>query len=424
MDKRQQQQEQQKEIDIFLAFVDKEIEQWGIYKNSPELQKIEKDKIITGLLKLPELQKTVMIPKLIQSGIFTSSEIDKAFLIPTEKRKLLNFRELLESDIPDEEMLVGRGLIPKTGKVIICGLAKEGKTLLSLQLALNLVSGTHFLEDFPVIKKCRVLYIYRENTWQGLKKIGKMQVTGLKNSGLNIDKKDKESFYLWDGREFMFTLKHPNLEGIKKAIDEARPDVIFLDPISEFLSFVDLNKAENAKRFTDLLREIKDCCWILLHHYRKPSLLAKGESDIAPIYRMYGSSYLANSCESFIGLEREGQNYPTDYKKIYFVLRKEEEPEPMHLKRDSRTLIYEVKDSVDLIRGRVSKEDIVRILERSFKGKASYKDLVSLCSDQFEVKESRIANLLKELKEAGIIAKEEGKSGCWYIKKLFPNLFK
>ena len=416
-------QEYEKSVEEFLTFVDKEIELWGIYKDSLELQKIEKDKIIAGLLQLPELQKTVMIPKLIQSGIFTSSGIDKAFLIPTEKRKLLNFRELLESDMPDEEMLVGRGLIPKTGKVIICGLAKEGKTLLSLQLALNLISGTHFLEDFPVIKKCRILYIYRENTWQGLKKIGKMQVTGLKNSGLDIDKKDEENFYLWDGREFMFTLKYPNLEGIKKAIDEARPDVIFLDPISEFLSFVDINKAENIKRFTDLLREIKDCCWILIHHYRKPSLLSKGENDIAPIYRMYGSSYLANSCESFIGLEREGQNYPTDYKKIYFVLRKEEEPEPMHLKRDSRTLIYEVKDSVDLVRGRVNKEDIVRMLEKSFKGKASYKDIVSLCSDQFEVKESRIANLLKDLKEADLIAKEEGKNGCWYIKKLFPDLF-
>jgi len=417
-------EEADKAVDLFLEDTEKEIENWknGVYKNSPDMQEWVKKKIIAGLLQLSDLQKVILIPKLIQDEIFTSSEIDQAFKIPIEKRKLLNFRELLESDIPEEEMLVGPGLIPKIGKVIICGLAKEGKTLLSLQLALNLVSGTHFLEDFPVIKKCRVLYIYRENTWQGLKKIGKKQITGLENNGLNIDKKDEENFYLWDGKEFIFTLKYPDLKGIKKIIDEVRPDVIFLDPIGEFLSFVDINKAENVKRFTDLLREIKDCCWILIHHYRKPGLLAKGQIDIPPIYRMYGSSYLANSCESFIGLEREGQNYSTDYKKIYFVLRKEEEPEPMHLKRDSKTLIYETKDSVDLIRGRIEKEDIVRILEKSFKGKASYTDLAKLCSDQFEVKEERIAFLLKELKESGKIAKEDGRRGCWYIKNISETL--
>ncbi|GAJ15689.1 unnamed protein product, partial [marine sediment metagenome] len=86
-------------------------------------------------------------------------------------------------------------------------------------------------------------------------------------------------------------------------------------------------------------------------------------------------------------------------------------------------LIYEVMDSVSLLKGKITKEDIIRILKVSFKGKASYSDLARLCSNQFGVKEERVAKLMRELKESGIIEKEQGKRGYWYIKELFSTLF-
>jgi len=95
----------------------------------------------------------------------------------------------------------------------------------------------------------------------------------------------------------------------------------------------------------------------------------------------------------------------------------------MHLKRDDKTLIYEVVDSISLITGKITEEDIARVLKNSFNGRASYKDLVSLCSDQFGVKEERVAKLMRELKDKGVIAKEPGKRGYWYIKKGFSTLF-
>lgn len=129
------------------------------------------------------------------------------------------------------------------------------------------------------------------------------------------------------------------------------------------------------------------------------------------------------SSETFLGLEPEGEKYSKDYKRIYFVIRREKEPIPLHLKRDPNSLIYEVVDSVSLITGKITKEDIARVLKNSFNGKASYKDLVSLCSDQFGVQEGRISNLMKELKDKGVIDKESGKRGCWFIKKSFSTLF-
>ncbi|MBA7697490.1 hypothetical protein ES703_106155 [subsurface metagenome] len=411
--------EQDKIISEFLRSVDFEIKNWVIYENSPEMQKIEKDRISAGLLKLPELMQTALIPKLIEGKIFTSSEIDQAFKIPIEKRNLVTIKELIKSKIKPDKMLVGGGLIPEIiGFGLIGGLAKEGKTLLSLQLGLSLISGNNFLEDFKVNRKCKILYIYRENTKSGLNEIIKKQISGLKNFDVNIDLNDLENFYTYYGKDTILDLKYPRLEDLKKAVRIVKPDIIFLDPIGQFIGF-DINKAENIKRFKDLLENICGCFWVLIHHYTKPRFLAKGETDIPPIYKLLGSSYLANMCDTFIGLEPEGENYSRDYKKIYFTIRREREPIPMHLKRDDKTLIYEVIDSVSLLRGRITKEDIIRILKVSFRGKASYTDLVRLCSDQFGVVEERIAKLLGELKESGVIAKEEGKRGAWYIKKLF-----
>ncbi|GAI10316.1 unnamed protein product, partial [marine sediment metagenome] len=128
----------------FLRYIDKEIGQWIIYKDSPEIQKRVKKSIIAGLLKLPELQKTAVINKLIESKIFTISEMNQALEIPIEERNLIDVKELIETDLKPIPMLVTGGLIPKVeGYALIGGLTKEGKTLLSLQLGLNLISGTN-----------------------------------------------------------------------------------------------------------------------------------------------------------------------------------------------------------------------------------------------------------------------------------------
>ncbi|MBA7519070.1 hypothetical protein ES705_11144 [subsurface metagenome] len=338
--------------------------------------------------------------------------------IPIEERFLVTAKELIETDLNPLEMLVGGGLIPKVeGYALIGGLAKEGKTLLSTQLGLNLVSGTNFLEDFKINKKCKILYIYRENTKPGLKMIIEKQVEGLKKLDIKINKDDLGNFYTYYGRDITLDLKNPLLGNLEKDIKAIEPDIIFLDPIGFFIGF-DINKAENIKKFRDLLMSINPGFWVLIHHYTKPRYLAKGESDIAPIYRLLGSSYLANTCESFIGLEKEGERYSNENKKIYFTTRSEREPIPLHLRRDPVSLIYEVIDSVSLLKGKITKDDIVRVLKQSFKGKASYADLVRLCSDQFAVKEGRIANLMKELKESQIIEKEGGLRGSWYLKNL------
>jgi len=99
--------EQEEEINEFLKSVDFAIENWENYKNSPEMQKIEKDRIITGLLPLSEIIQTHEIPKLLKSGIFIPSEINEAFRGLPQKQEVdqKNLDILLDKAIPDRGFL-------------------------------------------------------------------------------------------------------------------------------------------------------------------------------------------------------------------------------------------------------------------------------------------------------------------------------
>ncbi|MBA7524636.1 hypothetical protein ES705_16777 [subsurface metagenome] len=312
-------------------------------------------------------------------------------------------------------MLLSDGIIPIKGFGLIGGLTKEGKTTFGLQMALCLVSGNHFLEDFKVIKKCRVLYLYHENDIYFIyDKIGKL-MKGFAETEKAIREEDEKNLYTINAQNYTFDSKKPELGSLRKIISEVKPDVIFMDPLSLFVGS-DLTKSENIKKLRDFLKNCCDCFWMIIHHYIKPAYLSKGTTDIPPIYKLLGSSYLANMCDTFIGMEREGENYSEENKIIHFTLRWERTPIPIHLYRNPETLLYEPVDTVSLLRGKITAMDIIQVLEESFKGVASYKDLSRLCQDHFGVTDSAVAHKLKEAKESGMVFKEAGHRGLWSIK--------
>lgn len=407
--------EQDEEIDKFIKYVDDEIDKWGIYKNSPELQEKVKEGIIKGLIQLTGTKKVAMIDRLLENKIFTISEIDKAFEIPIEEREHITLHELRRSKLPPKKMLLSDGIIPIKGFGLIGGLTKEGKTTFGLQMALCLVSGNHFLEDFKVIKKCRVLYLYHENDIYFINDKTDKLMRGFAETEKAIKEEDEKNLHIINAQNYNFEFKKPEIGSLKRILAEVKPDVIFIDPLQLFTNS-DLTKSDNIKRLRDFLKNTYDCFWMIIHHYIKPAYLSKGTKEVPPIYKLLGSSYLANMCDTFIGLEREGESYAEENKIIHFTLRWERTPIPMHLYRDPKTLLYEPVDSVSLLRGKITARDVIRVLEESFKGMASYKDLSRLCQDHFGVTDSRIAHKLKEAKEAGMVFKETGKRGLWSIK--------
>ena len=370
-------------------------------------------------LTLPGLEKGEDVSDWINNGgnleKLHKIMLDTPIISNQEEEKdnnIISAYDLLKSDIPPEPMLISRGLLPASGYLLIGAYTKEGKTLLSLQMTLNLISGTHFLDEFKVTKKCKVLYIYGENTEAGLKELLQRQLEGLKEQDIFINENDLLNLDYYNGKELIMDKEGIELLGEK--INNDKYDVIFLDPIGRFINF-DINKGENVLKMIKSVDKIAQCAWVFIHHFRKPS--EKGE--IEPIYRLMGSSNLANYCESFMGLEHAGKKRPDNYKKVTFKLRRESEPLPLYLHRDINKLTYDVIDPGEMeLKTEATIQDIIRIWNDSnLPDKASYKNITDLCSDRLGVTKQRIAKLLREGRADNIFDKEPGKRGKWYVSK-------
>jgi len=403
------------------------VENWDNF--SKEIKNLTKKSTILDLVKLPEIEKSLMINLLIGNKIFNRLELEKTLKITRRKGYIRTFPErilaatdLIDSDIPEEDMIIGNGLLPKVGFMVIGAYAKEGKTLLSLQMTLNLISGTPFLGEFDVKDHNKVLYIFGENTESGLKGYLKRQVKGFKEkAGIKIGDRELNNLVYLNGRNFSFGSKK-NLDDLRNYLMKEEFNIVILDPIGRFIDF-DINRGENILRFLKNLDTLGERAWVLVHHYKKPDY--KSDSKTDPIHKLVGSSNLGNYCESFIGLEREDIKKNENIKVLYIKMRREAEPAPVYLHRIPEYLYYETIDFDDLPTVRETKiDDVIDILKNNFRGKATYKEFTDFASDRLGVTTQRIAQLLKDAKKAGIINKDKkGKGAHWFIKEL-PLVYK
>lgn len=407
-------------IEEFLKWVDKEIAQWGIYKNSPELQGKVKEDMIKGLLQLPELQKTAMINKLLESKVFTKSEMDQALSIPIEERTEFTLEDLSSAEIPPESLLMGRGIMPTKGYMVISSSEKKGKTLFGLNLSMCLISKNYFL-DIPVMKKCKVFYIYSESNPYHLKDTTNKIIKGLANNGININDTDKKNFQFYDAKiaKLVFTPKCKEIIKLKKSISLFNPDIVIVDPIGRIVDYT-LNKAENIVMMLDLMNSIKDCFWVLIHHNRKQTN-EEIEKNIDPISKIRGSSNLANFAESIICIEPAGNKMPDNFKKIFFSIRRSYEALPLQVKWDIKNLNYELMDTTNFKRPKkVSIDDFIAFINDSFNGIGSRRDIVIAGSQKFKVSERYLYTLMIQAFEAGDLIK---KGDRWAAKDKQADLF-
>jgi len=399
-------QESDNNINEFLKYVDKEIDQWGIYKKDQESQKRIKNNFIAGLIQLPDLQKTATIIKLLESKIFTQSEIDDGLVIPIEKRTDYSLEDLKEAKIQPENLLMGRGLIPDNrGYMILSAKTKSGKTLFALNMSLCLISGNHFL-DIPVMRKCRVFYIYSESSPALLNDTITKIMKGMAENGTEINPKDWRNLRFYDAIEnkTVISLKTKEIPKLKKSIERFDPDIIVVDPIGRIVDFT-FNKAENIIILINLLYSLKSCFWILVHHDRK-----KGNENLSqsidPIDEVRGSTNLTNLADSILCMRPAGEKMPNNFKKIYFSLRRYYDPIPLQVKWDRDNLNYELMDTTDFKRPRkVSIDDLIAFINQNFDGAGYKRDIILAGAQEFKVSERYLYRLMIEGFEAGKILK-------------------
>jgi len=399
------------------------IENWDTF--SKEIKELTKKDIILDLVKLMDLEKNAIIGLLIEKKIFSRPEIDKILKVARKPgyirdfpERILTATDLINSDIPEEKMIIGNGLLPEVGFMVVGAYAKEGKTLLILQLSLNLISGTPFLGQFDIKDHNKVLYIYGENTEPGLRSYLKRQIKGFKEKArIEIGNRELNNLVYLNGRNFSFG-SEKNLGELRAYLIKENFNVIILDPLGRFINF-DINRGENILRFLNSLDTLGNQAWVIIHHLRKPDF--KTDSNIEPIHKLAGSSNLGNYCEAFISLEREDLKRNENIKVLNFKMRREAIPAPVYLHRIPEYLYYETIEFDDLPSVKEARvDDVLDILKDTFGGSATYKEFVPFTADRLGVTPQRIGQLLGEAKKANLVDRDkQKKGGKWFLKNLF-----
>lgn len=351
--------------------------------------------------------------------------------VPLEERTEVNLKEILESNLPPEEMIIDSGIMGTKNYNLIVSRHKKGKTLFSLNLALNLISGTPFLETYSVKKICKVLYIFSESNIFNLNEVISKQIEGLKRLGIIIPKERFKNLLTYNTRKELLTIsltEKDDLSRLQKCLDTFEPDVVIVDPISRIATF-NMNKAENITIFTNLMIRMRDCLWVIVHHTRKEESRLKLKNP-PPIDKealfdsIRGSSAWANNADTIICLTHSGEDLPENFLKVFFESKRGFEPLPLEVKWDTKTLNYELIDITDLHKKvRITYSEMLEYLKKNFgDSKYKYKDLVNPTSQKFRITPQGISQLLNEAKANGDMIKDEGKFGKWYISdqgKLF-----
>jgi len=382
---------------------------------------------------LPELKEHGDITDwLIQGGTVKElfKLIEKApefpLPIPIEDRTEVNLEEILGSNLPPEEMIIGDGIMGTKNYALIVSRHKKGKTLFSLNLALNLIAKTSFCETYPVMKKCKVLYIFSESNIFNLNEVISRQIEGLKELGIIIPKDCLKNFLSYNTRKELLTISltpSDDLSRLQKCLDTFEPDVIIVDPVSRIATF-NMNKAENITIFSNLMIRMRDCLWVIVHHTRKeeskPRLKNPPPIDEEALFdSIRGSSAWCNNADTIICLTQSGADLPPNYLKVFFESKRGFEPLPLEVKWDTKTLNYELIDITDLHKKvKITYSDMMEYITKNFPGKkVKNKDLINTIGQKFRVTPMRVCQLLGEAKENGDLIKESGKFGKWYISE-------
>ena len=234
-----------------------------------------------------------------------------------------------------QPMVIGRGVLPKSGKLIIGGTPKANKSFIALNMALNMAAGEHIFGAYyksgtpvlPVAKPHRVLYIEMEIGEEGLKDRLKPLLGSRKHlEDLDLFIKTRDTGMRMDTPE--------GRERIEYELAMVKPDVVILDPLSKF----HVSNENSAQEMGAIMRvgdhwiERYGTAIVYIHH--------TGLASFDPDNRRSGGSKLRGSSAIFADTDtfmevvrKSSASTKEPIIKLDFELRRGEPLEPIFVKR-------------------------------------------------------------------------------------------
>lgn len=226
--------------------------------------------------------------------------------------------------------LIGRGILPIRGKMVLGGAPKANKSFVALNLAMALVRGMPVFDAryksgapvMPVTKPCRILYVEQELGEVGLyERLGKLVA---EPAGLDFFIKTRDTALRFDTPE--------GRDVISGEVESTKPDVVIFDPLAKF-HLSDENSAQEMSavmRASDHLIEKFGCAVIIIHHIGKPN----AENPRRGGDRLRGSSAVFADIDTLMEVERKStESVMEPILQLTFELRRGEPLPSLYVKR-------------------------------------------------------------------------------------------
>ena len=211
--------------------------------------------------------------------------------------------DFIWQNLPEPGWLV-EGIWSSSAHGLIAGEEKTYKSVIAMDLAISVATGTPFLDRFEVPRQGGVLMIQEENkpamVQDRFRKIlhsrGLLGRAAADREGLTLE--PTADVPIWVKNQEGFDLQdEENLEGLEVFLDEQRPALAIFDPLYLVAVGADENRAQEMKPILQKLLSFKvkyGTGMLLIHHYKK----LNPEHPISGSQRMSGTGALGRWFES------------------------------------------------------------------------------------------------------------------------------
>jgi hypothetical protein len=339
---------------------------------------------------------------------FVEQILDRAMLWTTKGNlEVDDIESFSVKQIPRAEEIVGGGMLPAKGILMIAAYSKKGKSILAMNMGLCIAAGKPFLNQFPIPSSRRVLLINEEITPQSMQSRSQKMVQSARSCGF----KNLSNFRLVNKTG----IKLDNDEGLKTAmrlIRAHKPEVVIWDCLYR-LHGMNENKASEMQGLLDkfeYLTRVFGIAHVIVHHFGNPVK----DSDREGFQLMRGSSVFGAYGDSYLTVASYKRNEEkSHYQRLTFTFRNAETPEDLVISRNPDTLWYEVVKTVGPDQ-KLTVANVVFTL-KEMGGRACRKELLERLSREYGVKERTIDSVIAEAFTLNRIGKSGSTKNCEYF---------
>lgn len=240
-------------------------ERWGKFRGRRDRVQRLREIIAKARSKFPEYEETIQHPSIQIVGLNT----------------LLKSKREIKWLIP--------GLLESNGSLLLTGPNGVGKTQFSLNIAIALALGQSIL-NFSIAEPSKILFVSLEMGWEQLKSFLASITSRLPAELLTILEEQLLLLPLGEGIQLNTNEKHQ--QALEKAIEEYRPNGIFMDSLGAAISG-DLGNHATVQPYIDFNDRLRNrygiFSWVI-HHHRKQS--GKEIRKPTTVDDVYGDTYI------------------------------------------------------------------------------------------------------------------------------------